>query len=314
MAHRIDSDHFDAAESVFFKRELEDIDKRVYEKKYPQLKAMSLIPMIKGVAPETRVYTWREFDKKGAAKIIGDYADDLPRIDVDGAEYSQIIKDIGDSYQYSIMEVKAAAKGMANLDELRASAARYFVEEKIDSILSLGDAASGLKGILNLASTTTFTAGTKVAGGLTWGTMAAPNATGEEVASDIIGLVSKLHETTKGLWDSFNIVLPLAQYNYAAFKRLGTNNDTTALAFAKSVCPFIKNITPWTRTTTAGAGSTARMAAFPDDDTVLGALVPRAYEILPAQERNLAFVVNGTASCGGVICRYPVAVGYADGI
>lgn len=314
MAHRIDSDHFDAAESVFFKRELEDIDKRVYEKRYPALMATKLIPMITGVAPETRVYTWREFDKKGAAKIIGDYADDLPRIDVDGAEYSQVIKDVGDSYQYSIMEVKAAAKGMANLDELRASAARYFVEEKIDSILSLGDAASGLKGILNLANTTAFTPGTKTAGGLTWGTVAAPNATGEEVAADLIGIVSKLHETTKGLWSSFKIVLPLAQYNYAAFKRLGTNNDTTALAFAKSVCPFISDVVPWTKCTTAGAGQTARMAAFPDDNMVLGALLPRQYEILPAQERNLAFVINGTASIGGVICRYPVAVSYGDGI
>lgn len=315
MAHRIDSNRLDAAESVFFKRELEAIDKKVYEKKYPQLIARSLIPTIGGVSPWQKVYTWREFDKKGSAKIIADYADDLPRVDVSGEEFSQLIKTLGDSYWYSIDEVQAA-KGMGTpLDEMRAMAARYFIESKVDSILATGDAATGMKGLLNLSSTTTFTAGTKTAGGLTWGTIAAPNATGPEVAADLIGIVSKLNETTKGLWSKFKIVLPLEQYNYAAQIRMSTLGDQTALDFVLKVCPFIQDITPWVKCDLAGAGgSTDRMAAYPYDEMVLGALVPSEFEILPAQERNLAFVVNCKATVGGVICRYPVAVAYCDGI
>jgi hypothetical protein len=314
MAHLIQSNRLDAAESVFFKRELEAIDKRVYDKKYPQLIARSLIPTISGVSPYQKVYTWREFDKKGSAKVITDYADDLPRIDVSGEEFSQLIKTVGDSYWYSLDEVQAA-KGMGTpLDEMRAMAARYFIESKVDSILATGDAATGMKGLLNLANTTSFTAGTKTAGGLTWGTLVAPNATGAEVAQDIMGLVSKLNETTKGLWSKFKIVLPLEQYNYAAQIRMSTLGETTALEFVLKVCPFIESITPWVKCDGAGAGSTDRMMAYPFDEMVLGALVPSEFEILPAQERNLAFVVNCKATVGGVICRYPVAVAYCDGI
>jgi hypothetical protein len=314
MAHTINSPRFDAAESVFFKRELESIDKKVYDKKYPQLIARSLIPTISGVAPWQKVYTWREFDKKGSAKVIADFADDLPRVDVSGEEFSQLIKTIGDAYWYSIDEIQAAKGTGTPLDEMRAMAARYFIESKIDTILATGDAATGMKGLLNLASTTSFTPGTKLAGGLTWGTITAPNATGPEVAADIIGIVSKLNETTKGLWSKFRVLIPLEQYNYAAQVRMSTLSDQTALEFVMKVCPFIESITPWLKCDGAGSGGTDRMVAYPYDEMVLGALVPSEFEILPAQERNLAFVVNCKASCGGVVSRYPVAIAYGDGI
>lgn len=313
MAHRIVTDRLDASESVFFKRELESIDKKVYERKYPQLIARSLIPTVSGVSPYQKVYTWREFDKVGSAKIISDYADDLPRVDVKGEEFSQLIKSIGASYQYSIDEVKAAQGMGTPLDDMRAMAARYFIESKIDTILATGDAATGMKGLLNLASTTTYTLGTKLAGGLTWGTLVAPNATGPEVANDILGLVSKLNEVTKGLWSKFRVVMPLEQYNYMAQVRMSTLSDKTALQFVMEVCPFIDTITPWVKCDGAGADSTDRIVAYPYDEMVLGALVPQEFEIMPAQERNLAFVVNCRASCGGVVSRSPVAIAYADG-
>ena len=156
--------------------------------------------------------------------------------------------------------------------------------------------------------------GTKVAGGLTWGTIAAPNATGDEVAQDLMGIVAQIHAATKGLWSKFRIVLPIEQYNYAASKRLGSNSDITALDFALKTSPFIQDIKAWYRCDGAGGGGTDRMMAFPLDSDVLGAVVPREYQTAAPQERNYAFVVNGRVSTAGFICRYPVAVAYGDGI
>jgi hypothetical protein len=56
------------------------------------------------------------------------------------------------------------------------------------------------------------------------------------------------------------------------------------------------------------------MVAYPRNPLALGALVPSDFKALAPQERNQDIVVPVSAKCGGVICRYPVAVLYMDGI
>lgn len=304
----------DASESLFFQRQLEEIDRKIYEIRYPQFKARQLIPVQAGIPEWARVYTWREYEMFGASKFIGNNADDLPRVDAKGTETSKVIKWVGDSYGYTMMDIKAAAKEGTPLEDIKARAARRAIETQIDEILSTGATAHNLQGILSLSNTTSYTVGTKAAGGLTWGSLAAPNATGDEVAADIMGIASKLVETTKGVWERFRIAMPIEQYNYAAQKRLSSQSDITALQFALKTSPFIESITPWHRCDTAGAGSTDRMVAFPPDPEVVAAIVPTEFTPMNPQQRNLEWVINCIASCGGVVCRYPVAVAYADGI
>jgi hypothetical protein len=307
----------DASESVFFKRELESIDARVYEVKYPQYKARSLIPTQDGVSESDKVYTYRLYDTFGKAVWVGPGSSDSPVGEATGDEVSQIIRPLTAGYEYDIFEIKAAARQNRPLDSMKAMGARRALEELIDQALSLGVANVGLKGLLNLSNTTSFTPGTKAAGGLTWGTMAAPNATGAEVANDIMGICSKIVETTKGVFDRFNVLLPIEQYNYAAQVRIGSVSDTTALAFAKATSPFIADVIPWFRCDGAGAavpGTTDRMVAYPYNPEVVSALVPMEIQFLPPQERELKFKRPGIAACGGVVCRYPVAVAYGDGI
>lgn len=304
----------DAAESAFFLRQLEAVDQQTYEVRYPALRARSLIPTQPNIPDWARVYTWREYDKFGTAKFIANTADDLPRADAKGAEASKIIKPLGASYGYDIFEVKAAAAMGTPLDAMKANACRYAIENKVDSVLALGDTKHNLQGLLSLTSTTSFTVGTKQAGGLTWGTLAAPNATGDEVAADLMGIVSNLVDATKGLWARFKIVLPIKQYNYAAQKRLGSNSDTTALRFALDNSPFIESIEPWYRCSGAGAGATDRMVAYPLDPMVLAGIVPMEYTPMPVQQENLEYIINAIATCAGVVARYPVAISYGDGI
>ena len=287
--------------------------------RYPALIARQVIPTFQSVADWAHVYTWREWDKKGNAKVIANAADDLPMADVTGVENSQIIKMLGAAYGYDIREIKAAAAMNVPLDAMRAEACRYAVEQQIDATLATGDADNKLYGLLNLDSGSlaspvqTYTLSTKAAGGLAWGTLAAPKATGQEVANDLIGIASKIVETTKGIWSKLRIVLPIPQYNYAASTRLNAINDTTALEFALK-SSFIESVQPWFRCTGAGAGATDRMAAFPGDPLVLGGIVPMEWSPQAPQLRNLKYVINTIASCGGVVNRYSVAMLYADGL
>jgi hypothetical protein len=314
-------ERLDQGESAFFLRGLESVDQKAYLKRYPMLIARQVIPTFESVEQWASVYTWREYTPVGSAKILHNAADDLPSVDVTGAEFSQVIKDCGGSYQYTLKEIKRAAAMNSQLDSMRVETCRTSTEQLLDSLLALGDANHKLNGILSLDSTsitsanrvTLYTLSTKAAGGTAWGTLAAPVATGQEVANDLIGIAAGLVDSTNGIWGQFNIVLPIAQYNYAASTRLNAINDTTALDFALK-SGFISSIRPWYQCKTAGGSGATRMACFPSDPMVIGGIVPQEWTPQPPQQHNQAFVVNCLASCGGVVCRYPVAVKYADGL
>ncbi len=313
--YRLDSAQLrlDASESAFFERQLESIDARTYETKFEALKARQLLPTVSNVADFQKVYTYRMTEQYGTAKPIANAADDLPRADINGTETSQLIKDFGASYGWDYKELRAAMALGTDLDGAKARAAKFAIDSALDSVLATGDSSLGLKGLLNLANTQTYTLGTKAQSGDTeWGTLAAPVATADEVARDLMGFATALVEGCKEVWTVFDIVLPLSSYNYAAQLRFGQGSDMTALKFAQANCPYIGKITPWTKCNTAGGSSSKRMCGYANDEMVLAALVPQEFMIHPVERKNLSYVVNCTASVGGVVCRYPVAVGYAD--
>ena len=98
---------FDSAEdaSVFFARELDYVKSQSYDVEYPELTALSLFPMSSEVDPGAETVTYYSYDKVGLAKIISNYATDLPRADVKGKPTTAIIKSLGASYGYSIQEI-----------------------------------------------------------------------------------------------------------------------------------------------------------------------------------------------------------------
>lgn len=303
----------DAAESVFFQRQLESIDTRVYTNFKAEAKARSLIPTQDGVDEDSPVYTWRMFDHYGQAQIISNMADDLPTADADGDEQKTLIKKLGLSYGWDIFEIRAAMKAGFDLDAQRALATRAGIERLIDDILSTGDAVHGLVGLLNIATVGADTAAVKSGGGNTW-----PNATPEEIVADVTDAITARMLALKGAggpeFERFTVLLPIDRYGLIAQTRMGDGSDKTILNFLLESSPWIESIESWTKCTGAGGGSTNRMVVYPRDPTIVSALVPMEYRAMTPEQRNLRFIVNAVASCGGVVCRYPVAMRYLDDI
>lgn len=296
----------DAADSVFFQRQLETIDARVYEKKYPKYKARGFIPTQPGVSPYDRVYTYRMYDTQGQARYMGQNSDDAPRSNASGEETPQTIKDLEVSYSYNLLEIQAAARTGTPLDELRAMGARRAMEEKIDRLLSIGDAAVGIKGLLTLTGTTTVTPS-----GF-WGTLATANP--DLVASDLLRVASAGAEATDEAFNRFMIVLPFAMYNLASQLKISDVSNTTVLQYVRQVSPFIEDVQPWFRCERNQAGDSTHdlIVAFPRDVEAVAGIVPRELEFLAPQQRNFDYVINGHASCGGVVARYPKAITIAQ--
>lgn len=320
MDHQL---HLDQGESATFLRQLEDIDTKVYQRRYPDLLARSVVKTFVSVASWASSHTWREVDfVSGRAKIVTDHGDDYPSVDLTAKENNQVIKDLGNSYGYTIKEIKQAQATGMPLDSLRAQTSRRDMEQLIDDLLAFGDSLYGLNGVLKLDATQiaaanrvgTYILSTKQAGGTSWGTFAVPKATGQEMANDVIGMCSDRVSATKGIWQSFDVFMPIDQFNLMQATRLNPLTDRTSYEFA-AANKFVRSITPWYKCAGAGASSADRMMILPAGDSeVLAGIVPQEWTPSMPQLRNQRYVINASASCGGVICRYPLAVRYADGL
>ena len=74
------------------------IKSQTYDRLYPEFTALTLFPVTHEVPEGAETVTYYSYDKTGMAKIISNYATDLPRVDVKGEPTTVPVKSIGDSY------------------------------------------------------------------------------------------------------------------------------------------------------------------------------------------------------------------------
>jgi hypothetical protein len=302
--------HLDANESAFFQRELEYIKSRTYDARYKQLKGLSLIPISTEANTGATEITFRRYKGVGLAKIISDYANDFPRVDVYGSEETAKVKGIGDSYGYNIKEIRSSQMTGKRLDQRRAEVARRANDEKVNSIALKGNSKNNLQGIINYPGITEYTVPADGTGSSKlWSTK-----TSDQIVRDVSMMLSDVTESTYGIEIVDTLLLPLQKYNYIKTTRMGSNNDTTILEFILKTNPDLKTVDWLTELTGAGANGTDRMVAYPRDENHLTLEIPQAFEQFEPQQKGMAFEIPCHSETAGVIVYYPTSVVYGDGI
>lgn len=300
----------DAGESVFFARQLEYVRAKTYDVEYVALSAMALFPIDTSVPAGATRITWRQWDGVGVAKIIANYADDLPRVDVQALEMSTPVRSIGDSYGYDVQEIRSAQFAGVALDAKRASQARKAVDEAFNRYAWYGDAVSGLPGFLSNANIPAVVLQADGTGSSKlWSTK-----TPDQKIRDMNAVVNAVFTTTKGIHKATDLWMPLAQYTDIASTPRSANSDTTILDFFLTANPFIKQVIPVFELTGAGAAGADRMVAAENniDNYQMNIVMPFMQH--PPQPRNLYFEVPCEARFGGVTIERPLAFAYADGL
>lgn len=306
--------HLDAGSNAFFQRDLELISKEMFDIKYAKLKALQLIPVDMSLPAGIQTWTYRQFDSLGEAKLITDFAKDLPMVNVEGDEVSVKFKNYGAAFGYSIEEIEAGAmEGGPQLDRQRAEACRKTLDQKLDKAASVGDATAGLLGLLNQANTTTFTPGDKDAGGTSWldgsGNIV---ATAEEMLKDLHGMIRKVVVDTKEVERPTRIILPTGQYMAADVTPRSDNSDVTVLKY------FMSNsgveVVSWERCAGAGTNGADLAVAYDPKPLNVRLLLPIPYQQMMPQLDNMAYKVNARLKTGGVISPFPKSICYASGI
>lgn len=299
----------DEKESAFFKQELTHIKSKTYDAKLAELKGLSLIPISTEAGSGVNEIAYRRYRGVGFAKIISDYAKDFPRVDVYGEEASVKVKGIGDSYGYSIPEIRASQRAGKNLDTRRATTARRAHDELMNKMALKTDAKNGTNGLLDYPGISEVTLQADGTGSSkTWASKDV-----DQILRDINNLVDGVMVPTSGREMPDTLLLPLAQYNDLANRRL-PNTDKTLLAYILANNPHIKKIDWLTELKGMGAGGTDRCMVGKFDEDHITLEIPQPFEQFEAQQEGMEYTIPCHSECAGTIIYYPLAFAFADGI
>lgn len=313
--------NFDDAEaaSVFFARELDYVKSQSYDVEYPKLTALNIFPVSSEVDPGAETITYYSYDKVGLAKIISNYATDLPRADVKGKPTTAIIKSIGDSYGYSIQEMRASRMAGKSLDTRKAESARYQIDYLNNKIAWNGDAETGLKGVLSEDNDVPrYVIANGASGSPAWA-----DKTEDEILADITGMLRTMSETTKGVETPDTLAIPESVYITLQNKRIeGTASNL--LSYIQSNIPDIVHIErcPELEATSVetnpyaleGEGGQSVAVLFKNDARKLSIENPLPFMQYPIQTQGLEVVVPCEARTAGAIIYYPMSILVAVGI
>ena len=313
--------NLDAVSSVFFTRELESIKSKTYDIVKAPLNAFELIPVDSTVGTGAESIVYQQYDKVGMAKIISNYADDLPRADVKGKEFVAKIKSIGDSYGYSLQEIRAAQYAGKPLVQRKANAALRAQREEWNRIAFYGDVENGLPGWLTNANIPSVSV--PADGDENGGTSSTEfqHKTPVQILRDLNAIVNGIVTRTKKAERPNTVVMPIDQYTLISSTVFGTASDTTILEM------FLKNSPYITEVMSAHEVSAEELAANGVTDFTGDIMIaydrnpdkftfemPQFFEQLNVQERGLEFIVPCHSRVAGVLMYYPLSQGIGEGI
>lgn len=344
--------HLDANETLFFQRELERIEATPYDILYPDLKARQLLPLGQGLGPADEFNTWRQFDKFGQAVEGTMESDEIPEVEVKGAEFSSRVVAVLQGYSYTIQEIRAAAAVNRPLDSFKASAARELVERKFEALAAVGSVVTSTNfpcyGALNQpnvghiavstgTSSTGFTnltvasAGSSAANQI-WG---AGGKTPKEIIRDLNNAYVQVVTRTNGIHSPNTLVLDLASYTYLNSTQV--NDADTAIFTQGTILKYIMDNLPWLKevewwlpcgaasaggaagpATFGGSGSTGtaktRAMLYEKNMRYMQMFIPQEFEQFAPQLINYKFKIPCHGRHAGVVVRYPGSMVYIDGI
>lgn len=312
---KIISQNLDANETIFFENELESVKAKTYDIKYPQLKAMSLIPVSTDAGTGAESIAYYTYDQVGIMKIISNYADDLPRSDVYGTKEFSKVKSLGGSYGYNIQEVRAAAMANKPLNTRKAASVRKANEIAVDNIAWSGDANAGLIGLLNNPNIPSATAPDGASTDPEWSTK-----TAKEILEDMNSPATLIEELTKGVEAPDTKLLPIAQWRIISTTRLADGTDTTIKEFFLKNNPqytaieAVNNMKDVAPLPSGAAGPADIMLDYTRNPDILTLEIPQPFEQFAAEPRGLEFVVPAHSRIGGVIVYYPLALNIMENI
>lgn len=302
--------NLDASTSIFFARQLEFVQAKVYEYEYPELKAFKYIPINYNIPAGAEFVTATGFQSVGRARIVNSYADDLPEAGILGTQLTNPVQSIGTSYRYSHQEIRAAQMANVSLSLRLAGAARRANDQLINNLAISGNTNSGQWGLVNNPNVPTVVVPADGVGAQTEWSTKSP----EQILRDLNLVVNQIVVNSNGVEMPNTLLLPIDQYTLIASTPRSANSDMTILQYFLLNNPFITVVDWLPQLAGAGTNGADVMLAYDRNEDKLAMQIPMPFTQYAPQERNLEFVIPCESRFGGVTIYYPLSVIIGEGI
>lgn len=309
---------FDSAAqaSIFFARELDYIKAETYDIEYPEMTALNIFPISSEVPEGAESFTYYSYDKTGMAVIINNYATDLPRTDVKGTPNTGYVKSLGDSYGYSVQEMRASRMTGKSLDVRKGDSARYAMDYLANKIAWAGDKKNGLIGILSPENDIPkFVLSTVTVGGKERTEFKYKNP--DQILDDINGMQKYVAMITKNVEKPDTLCLPANIYMDLATRRI-PDTETTVLKFLMEHAPYLKEIREANELQAESVdinptGSNVGFL-FTNNPKKLTLEIPMHFLQHTLQEQGLEIVIPCEERVAGMVIYYPLSALIVEGI
>ncbi len=299
MKSIVDHGFADSDFGLFVESELNFLQARAYETKYPEYKAKEVFAKDEEINPHGKSeFSYKTYAEVGEA-AVGDLKGEVPTVTIDGTLVTGRITNVKQAYEYDLEELRAAAENQTNLSEWNMRACMKGIERTINRLTWLGDAKLGIKGFLDASAN-----GIPVENAtLDFGT-----ASGSDIVDFLIEQYGNVFENFQE--DATEMWLPPKTYKLLD-KKLDTPSNITAKEFilqntAISKIGFIPELAG------AGAGGKDRIMLLNHSSERKNDLIYSEAMFQDTQAKDLGFKVPAYAKFGGVKVPYPQAHLFVD--
>lgn len=276
------------------------------------LNATTFIPMQDGVKPWQSAWGYKVVSEVGMAAFIADYADDLPPVARFLTPKSVGIKTVADSYAYSEFELQQWLAGGVDLSRDDAETARRKIDEKVDDVILVGDAAQGVTGLFNNENVTAVESEVGASGKTDF-----ENKTFKEIVAQfraVMNAQKNLYNDKKVATKFDSVILPSNSMSYIETTYVSDNSQVTILDALKSM---FKGIVNWYESESLegiGGSNTGRAVFYKKDKSVVSYVLPEPFRQKNPQEQALHYKVPCYARIGGTVIKNLKGIVYCDGV
>lgn len=298
---------FNDAGVAFYISQLTNLEAKVYETLYPDIIFDQLVPVDTSDPEWIDQVAYMSFNAVTMAKFIAANGRDLPQSDID-ANISYIpVGYAGNSYGYSLEELRKAAAMRIPLDATKARITYRGARQFQQQIAFFGDASRNMYGLFNHPNVPLDNST------INWNT-----ATGAEMVAALNSLLIKVWNQSNTRHVANTLLLPTTIWSIISSKRMDTGTDTTVLEFFRrnnnstgvTGQPLDIRAVLWLNT--AGAGGVPRMMAYDKNQDNLTMRMPIPWRSLPPQATALRLEVPCEFKISGTEFRYPLSAAYRD--
>lgn len=287
---------------VWTAQELHKIRSTAYEKEYPAGSALRVFPVTNELSDTDKTFEYQVFDKVGYAKIIADYTDDLPTVDaLMTSEFGKVFR-LGNAYLISIDEIKAGQRTGKSLSTRKSNACQLAHDQLVNKLVFKGSKPHKIPSVFDHPNITKIVS-TKWMDGAT---------KKPETAQDELEKAIEILETqTKGQHRATNILIPPSMRKVLSVRMPETSESYLQYFQKQNTGITIDSISELEDYDGTGAKA---VLVYEKDPMNMSIEIPEAFNMLPAQPKDLHFKVPCTSKCTGLTIYRPLTLVLITGV